>query len=360
MQNTNYCVIMAGGIGSRFWPLSRTQKPKQFLDILGTGKTLIQQTYERFLPICNPENYLVVTSIEYKDIVLEQLPSLKPNQVLTEPYRRNTAPCIAYANAWINGISPDANIIVTPADHLILKEKEFTDVITKGVDYIEANEVLLTLGIKPSRPETGYGYIQVEDKEQQLGEITEVKTFTEKPNLELAKVFFESGEFYWNSGIFLWNLKTINRAFDQHLPEVKSLFDKIASDIHTPNETIAISQSYSECSNISIDYGVMEKASNVCILTADFGWSDLGTWSSLYEHSLKDDFDNAINTGKVLMYDSNNCIINLPSDKKAVIQGLSGYIIAESDGCLLICQKDNEQQIRKFSSDISSTFGESI
>ncbi len=358
MQNSNYCVIMAGGIGSRFWPLSRKQKPKQFLDILGTGKTLIQQTYERFLPICNPENFLVVTSIEYKTLVLEQLPELKPNQVLTEPYRRNTAPCIAYANAWINGVTENANIIVTPADHLILKPQEFSEVISKGLNYIENNNALLTLGIKPSRPETGYGYIQVEDKNTKLGEINDVKTFTEKPNLELAKVFFESGEFFWNSGIFLWTLNTINNAFDQHLPEVKILFDKIKNDLHTTKEEEAISSSYNECSNISIDYGVMEKASNVSILTADFGWSDLGTWSSLYDHSQKDDFENALNTGKALLYDSNNCIINLPNNKKAIIQGLKGYIIAESDDCLLICQKDNEQQIRKFSSDISSTFGD--
>jgi len=359
MQNNTYCVIMAGGIGSRFWPISRKETPKQFLDILGTGRTFIQQTYDRFLPVCNPENFLVVTSIEYKDIVLEQLPDLKPEQILTEPYRRNTAPCVAYANAWINGKDKNANIIVSPADHLILKQEEFIDEIKKGLEFVNNNDSLLTLGMKPTRPETGYGYIQIDDNSDKvLGRIEPVKTFTEKPNLELAKVFYESGEFFWNSGIFLWSLKSINDAFDKYLPEVKSLFDKIENDIHTDNEINAVNKTYNECKNISIDYGVMEKADNVCVLTADFGWSDLGTWSSLYEHSTKDEFDNAINTGDAILYDAEDCIVNLPKGKKAVIQGLNGYIVAESNGCILICQKDNEQQIRKYSNDIQTEFGD--
>ncbi len=358
MTGKTYCVIMAGGIGSRFWPISREETPKQFLDILGTGRTFIQQTYDRFSSLCPAENFLVVTSVEYKEMVLEQLPSLKQEQVLTEPFRRNTAPCIAYANAWIQKRNPEASIIVTPADHLILKQDDFISVVSKGLDFVDNNEALLTIGIKPHRPETGYGYIQVgDDSPRTLGEIEPVKTFTEKPNLELAKVFFESGEFFWNSGIFIWSLASINSAFDQYLPDVKNLFDSIDSEINTHNEENAIKEIYQECPNISIDYGVMEKASNVSVLTADVGWSDLGTWSSLYEHSSKDDNNNAINTGKVLAYDSKNCVVNLPNDKMAVIQGLDGYIVAESHNCLLICPKSNEQQIRQFSADIISEYG---
>ncbi len=357
--NNRYCVIMAGGIGSRFWPLSRQETPKQFLDILGTGRTLIQQTFDRFSNICPAENFLVVTSLEYKEIVLEQLPLLKPNQVLTEPYRRNTAPCIAYANAWINKQNPNASIIVTPADHLILKQQDFESSIRKGVEFVEETDALLTLGIKPHRPETGYGYIQINDDSKKiLGEIEPVKTFTEKPNLELAKVFFESGEFFWNSGIFIWTLKSINDAFDKYLSEVKCLFDSIYDKIDTELEQESIKNIYTDCKNISIDYGIMEKASNVYVLTADVGWSDLGTWSSLYEHSSKDESNNAINTGKVLTYDSTNCIVNIPNNTKAVIQGLNDYIIAESNNCLLICPKENEQLIRQFTADIASQFPE--
>ncbi len=348
---------MAGGIGSRFWPISREETPKQFLDILGTGKTLIQQTFERFTPICPAENFLVVTSIEYKKVVLEQLPLLKPNQVLTEPFRRNTAPCIAYANAWIKTRDPEASVIVTPADHLILKPQEFINTIKKGVQFVKNNDALLTLGIKPHRPETGYGYIQISDDSPNiLGEIEPVKTFTEKPDIELAKVFFESGEFFWNSGIFIWSLNSINDAFNNYLPEVKSLFDSVQDKVNTEEEVEAIKGIYIECKNISIDYGVMEKANNVYVLTADFGWSDLGTWSSLYEHSKKDENQNALNTGKVLAYDSQNCVVNLPNEKIAVIQGLDNYIIAESNNCLLICPKSNEQQIRQFSADVIAQF----
>lgn len=358
MNKSTYCVIMAGGIGSRFWPISREETPKQFLDILGIGRTLIQQTFDRFKTICLPQNFLVVTSVEYKAIVLEQLPELQADQVLTEPFRRNTAPCIAYANAWIKKRDTNATVVVTPADHLILKQEEFIRVISQGLEFASGNPCLLTLGIKPHRPETGYGYIQVGETSQNiLGKIEPVKTFTEKPNLELAKVFFESGEFFWNSGIFIWSIKTVDVAFNTHLPDVKILFDRIEDKISTPQEENAIKAIYSECDSISIDYGIMEKANNVFVLTADFGWSDLGTWSSLYEHSNKDENGNAINTGKVLSYDSKNCIINLPSNKQAVIQGLDNFIIAESHNCLLICPKENEQQIRQFSADLISQYG---
>ncbi len=357
MTNNTYCVIMAGGIGSRFWPISTEYTPKQFLDILGTGRTLIQQTYDRFLPICSPKNYLIVTSSEYKDLVLEQLPDLKPEQVLTEPFRRNTAPCIAYANTYISKKDPNASIVVTPADHLILKPQEFVETINKGIEFVNDNNSLLTLGIKPHRPETGYGYIQVnEGSDMNIGNIEKVKTFTEKPNAELAKVFFESGEFFWNSGIFIWTLKSINEGFNTNLPEVKTLFDGVINKINTPEETEAIKEIYQECKNISIDYGIMEKSKNVYVLTADFGWSDLGTWSSLHEHSNKDEKHNALNTGKVILYNSENCIVNLPNNKKAVIEGLNNFIIAEANDCLLICNKDSEQQIRQFSSDITNKF----
>ncbi|WP_066632234.1 mannose-1-phosphate guanylyltransferase [Labilibacter marinus] len=360
MNNNTYCVIMAGGIGSRFWPISTEETPKQFLDILGTGTSFIRQTFERFKAVCPDENFLVVTSIEYKELVLEQIPELKSEQVLTEPYRRNTAPCIAYANAWIKKRNPEASIVVTPADHLVLKQEEFVQVIKKGLQFVDSNDSLLTLGIKPHRPETGYGYIQLSDEsDKTLGVIESVKTFTEKPNLELAKVFFESGEFFWNSGIFLWSLKSIDTAFSENLPEVKNLFDSVQDKISTEEEVSAIDKIYNGCPNISIDYGIMEKANNVFVLTADFGWSDLGTWSSLYEHSTKDSNNNAINTGKVLSYDSKNCVVNLPNNKLAVIQGLDDFIVAESNNCLLICPKSDEQQIRKFSSDIIAEYGKS-
>ncbi len=357
MNKNTYCIIMAGGIGSRFWPLSRKETPKQFLDILGIGKTLIQQTYDRFTSFCLPENFLIVTGEEYKEHVLKQLPEIKEEQVLTEPFRRNTAPCIAYACSWIRTKKQEANIIVTPADHLILDQKEFENKINIGLKFVDENDSILTLGINPSRPETGYGYIQISQKETKSSdEIVNVKTFTEKPNSELAKVFFESGEFFWNSGIFLWSLKTITKAFKTYLPEMYELFNSVENKINTPEQQSAINSIYSQCDNISIDYGIMEKAQNVNVLTADFGWSDLGTWSSLFDHSSKDKNNNAINTGKVLTYDSQNCIVNLPKNKKAIIEGLDSFIIAENKDCLLICRKDKEQQIRHFTDDLNSEF----
>lgn len=355
MKNNTYCVIMAGGIGSRFWPLSKANTPKQFLDILGTGKSLIRQTYERFEPLCPKENILVVTSQAYKELVKEHIPELKPEQILAEPFRRNTAPCIAFANKWIEERSQDANIIVTPADHLIINEIEFRNAINSGIEFVSSHDALLTLGIRPNRPETGYGYIQAENKEGNKSQFKKVKTFTEKPNAELARVFFESGEFFWNSGIFIWSLKSINSAFDQHLKDVKQLFDPLKAT-PTFNEK-QVEQAYSECKSISIDYGIMEKAENVYVQTVNFGWSDLGTWSSLYEYSAQDKFGNATIKGKVLLYDTNNSIINIPSNKVAVIQGLSDYIVVDSGDELLICPKQNEQQIRQFTSDVKTEFG---
>ncbi len=359
MKHDTFCVIMAGGVGSRFWPISRTANPKQFLDILGIGRTLIQQTFDRFRPICPVENFLIVTSKEYKDIVLEQLPELKQDQVLLEPLRRNTAPCIAYANTVIQHRNPDANIVVTPADHLIMNDDLFRTNITTGLKFVSEKDALLTLGIKPHKPETGYGYIQTgEHVGGEYPNFYKVKTFTEKPNYEMAKVFFESGEFFWNSGIFLWSLKSITSAFKEHLNEVQVLFDKIDAYIGTDKEEEELNNTYMECKNISIDYGVMEKASNVYLQTADFKWSDLGTWSSLHEHSDKDENNNARINGKILMYDSSGCVVHVPDEKRVVIQGLNNYIVVESKNALLICPMENEQQIRQFTNDVKTEFGE--
>jgi mannose-1-phosphate guanylyltransferase len=355
MNSNNFCVIMAGGIGSRFWPLSRTQKPKQFLDILGTGKSLIRQTFERFKTIIPAENFFVVTNMDYIEIVKEHIPELSYHQIIGEPLRRNTAPCIAYANFKIKLQNPNANIVVAPSDHLILKENDFLDVVKLGLDYVEKNDALVTLGIKPSRIETGYGYIQVDNHKSDIKvnkTIRKVKTFTEKPDFELAKVFFESGEFYWNSGIFFWSLKSILKAFDKHLPDINHSFGAIENQLNTENENNVIENTYTHCKNISIDYGIMEKAENVDVICSDFGWSDLGTWGSLYEHLDKDTEGNSYQGENILGYENKNCLINLPNDKIAVIQGLEDYIVVESANILLICKKKDEQKIKNYVNDV--------
>jgi mannose-1-phosphate guanylyltransferase len=358
----NYCVIMAGGVGSRFWPLSRQARPKQFLDILGTGRTLIQQTFDRFSSFIPVENILVVTSVRYKELVMEQLPELKEEQVLLEPLRRNTAPCIAYASYRIKTQNPDANLIVAPSDHLIIKEEEFIKQIKNGLSFIENNDALLTLGIKPNRPETGYGYIQVKKKVEfnHLDNLYKVKTFTEKPDLEMAKIFVDSGEFFWNSGIFLWSTSSILNAFETHLNDISSLFAKGIKLYNTEDEVHFINKIYSECKGISIDYGVMEKAQNVYVLTADFGWSDLGTWGSLYDNKNKDSLGNVVQGENVLTYDTQNCIINLSDEKVAVLHGLDGYIVAESNDTLMICRREDEQQIKQFVTDVRIQKGDSL
>jgi mannose-1-phosphate guanylyltransferase len=356
MENCkNFCVIMAGGIGSRFWPLSTSDRPKQFLDILGIGKTLLQLTFERFNKILPAENVFVVTSEKYKELVMEQLPQLNESQVLLEPIRRNTAPCIAYATYKIMSFCPTARIVVSPSDHLILKEDLFLSEIEKGLQFAGENEVLVTLGIQPSRPETGYGYIQVNEKlaYNNFDNLYKVKTFTEKPDRDMAKVFVETGEFYWNSGIFVWSASAIHNAFEKHLPDLNLLFEKGKKLLNTPDECFFINKSYSECPNISIDYGIMEKADNVFVLTADFGWSDLGTWGSLYENHPLDSKGNAVSGSKIFLYETEGCIVNLPQEKIAVIQGLKDYIVVESQNILLICKKDDEQQIRQFVADVS-------
>ena len=289
-------------------------------------------------------------------MIQEELPELNPEQILLEPMRRNTAPCIAFATYHINAINPEANIVVAPSDHLILKEDEFVQVIQKAYDYVAKNPVLLTLGIRPSRPETGYGYIQISD--EKVDGVTKVKVFTEKPNIDLAKVFYESGEFLWNSGIFIWSAKSILDAFHKHLPEITNRFDQGLSKFGTGEEKAFIDENFPFCPNISIDYGVMEKASNVCVQAADFGWSDLGTWGSLYDISDKDDSANAALVPNTLFFDSAENIVALPKEKIAVIQGLEGYIVAESDNVLLICKKGEEQRIKQFVTDVKLKYGE--
>jgi mannose-1-phosphate guanylyltransferase len=359
MMDNTYCIIMAGGIGSRFWPLSKSTMPKQFLDILGTGRTLLQQTYDRFKKVCLNENFFVVTSVNYRDLVMSQLPELDEYQILLEPLRRNTAPCIAYASYKIRQINPNANIIVAPSDHLILQEDNFIHEIQKGLQFVANNDALLTLGLRPNRPETGYGYIQIENMLPvgNIANLHEVKTFTEKPDIELAKIFVESGEFFWNSGIFLWSLSSILKALETHLSSVSELFKRGEKLYGTSSEKPFLNKTYSECQNISIDYGIMEKATNVFVLCSDFGWSDLGTWGSMYENSEKDEKGNVVTGEHVLLYSSNDCIVAMPKDKIVVLQGLNGYIVVESENTLLICKREDEQQIRQFVNDVRMNIG---
>ncbi|MBC8146908.1 MAG: NTP transferase domain-containing protein [Bacteroidetes bacterium] len=360
MTSNNYCVIMAGGIGARFWPMSRTDYPKQFIDILGTGETLIQQTFKRFESVCPKENIFIVTNEKYKKLVMSQLKGITDEQILCEPSRRNTAPCIAYAVNKIASKNPNANLVVAPSDHVILKEEVFINVIKSALKATAKNDWLLTLGITPSRPDTGYGYIQFNDTiiYDELNEIKKVKTFTEKPVLEMAQNFLKSGDFLWNSGIFIWSTQSILKAFDKYLPEVSSLFEKGKSKYYTEQETDFIKDAYAVCKNISIDYGVMEKADNVYVFASDFGWTDLGTWGSLYDIRKKDEQGNSVIGKKVMIYDSKNCIVNMPKDKLVVMQGLDDYIVVEDDNTLLICRKEDEQQIRKFVNDVKVEKGD--
>ena len=341
----NYCIIMAGGIGSRFWPLSKDNYPKQFLDILGTGKSFIRSTYERFSPVIPDENFLVVTNKAYKHLVLEHLPMLRPDQVLCEPARRNTAPCIAYAAYHIQSRCSDANIVVTPADHLVTNETEFQRIIRLGFDFLAKQpNALMTIGIKPSRPETGYGYIQV-PKQDLLPEVVKVEMFKEKPDYDTAVKFVAEGNYFWNSGIFLWTLDGIMKAFQQYLPEMVEVFEKGIYNFGTPEEQDFINDHFVDCPNISIDYGVMEKSPNTYTIPADFGWSDIGTWGSLFTHAKKDDDGNA-KRGKVVSVDNKNTIINIEEGTEAVVEGLEDYLVAYRDHSLLVCRLHDEQQIK--------------
>lgn len=352
-----FCVIMAGGFGKHFWPLSREKKPKQFIDLLGTGKTLIQDTYDRMCQICPKEHIYVVTINTFMDITKKQLPELPTERILIEPTRRNTAPCIAYATEKIRSIETDAQIIVTPSDHIIQNESRFNKVINDGFYFISQNNALLTIGLKPTRPETAFGYIQIENSSC-TDDIMKVKNFTEKPNLELATFFLESEEFLWNSGIFIWSLNAISEAFSKHLPELSELFEEYKSKFNTPKEADAIQDIYAGCKNISIDYGILEKANNVYVYCGNFGWSDLGTWSTLYDSQGKDENGNITNNDNTLIYNSRNSIVKTQKGKITAINGLDGFIVADTPDALLICKKGEESKIRQILNDIKFNKGE--
>ena len=349
MHTNNYCVIMSGGVGSRFWPYSREAKPKQFLDIFATGRSLLQMTYDRFAKVIPKENFVIVTNAAYRDLILEQLPELKADQILLEPMRRNTAPCIGWATYHIQAKNPNANILVTPADHLILQEDIFDEAIRRSLDYVENHPQLVTLGIRPSRPETGYGYIQVSDIRED--NFVQVKTFTEKPNREMAQVFYESGEFLWNSDMFAWNVQTIHAAFEEHLPALTSVLNEANGHYATPREQELVSSLFPQCPNISIDYAVLEKAHNVMVLPVDFGWADLGTWGSLYELKKEEDEANVALHTEALFYEAKGNIVSMDgeaSEQLVVVQGIDDCIVAHSEGVLLICKRDQEQRIKEF------------
>ena len=351
---------MAGGVGSRFWPMSKTERPKQFLDVLGIGRTLLQQTYDRFVKLCPVENIFIVTNELYKDLVAEQLPALGPDNVLLEPARKNTAPCIAYASHKIACKNAAALTVVAPSDHLILNEPAFLEAIESSYQKAASGDFLITLGITPTRPDTGYGYIQYADSEYHEADplMKRVKTFTEKPDLEMAKSLLESGDFLWNAGIFVWSVKSIIRALDTYATSLNQLFVEERDSFYTPAEKLAIDKIYLACKNISVDYAVMEKADNVFLRIADIGWSDLGTWGSLYDHIKKDASGNAAIGKNVMLYDSKNCIVNVPKDKLVVLQGLEDFIVVEADGILLICKKEDEQNIKLFVNDVKVLKGE--
>jgi len=360
-MSNKYCIIMAGGIGSRFWPLSRSGKPKQFLDILGVGESLLQSTYRRFRKIIPAENILVVTNIEYGQHVREQLPEILDENVLLEPLRRNTAPCIAYAAYAILKKDPDAVMVAAPSDHLIMREDEFIERVEEGLNFVISHNVLLTMGIKPDRPETGYGYIQANGgKVIEFGKsvFRKVKTFTEKPNEEMARVFVNSGEFYWNSGIFFWSVREIIAAYDKFLPEIGNSFKAGMLIFGTEDEAAFIEKTYSVCSNISIDYGVMEKADNVYVFISDFGWSDLGTWGSLFDLKEKDKNNNALVGENIFLYDVSNSLVSVSEGKLVALQGLDNYIVVESNDFLLICRKNDEQRIKQIVNDVKLKKGE--
>jgi mannose-1-phosphate guanylyltransferase len=340
---------MAGGIGSRFWPYSRNNKPKQFLDILGTGRSLLQMTYDRFRELAEPEQFFVITNQHYGDLVKEQLPELSENQILKEPLRKNTATCIAYAAYKIGSLDPNAILFVTPADHLILQEQRFAQSIWAAVQAAQIPGRLVTIGIKPNRPETGYGYIQYLETEEPNPSL-KVKTFTEKPNLKLAKTFLESGDFVWNSGMFVWKVKSLLDAFHQFMPDLADVFEEGLGNLWKNTEEAFITRAYTQVKNISIDYGIMEKSDEVYVILGDFGWSDLGSWQSLHELREKDESNNVIEAN-ALVYETENCYIKTDSDRLVVVQGLDNYLINESENVLLICKLDVEKKFRDFVAD---------
>ncbi len=357
MNKHNYVAIMAGGIGSRFWPMSRTNLPKQFLDILNIGRTLIQSTYDRFAAFIPAENIYIVTSQQYKEIVMEQLPNIHEKNILCEPSRKNTAPCIAYISYKLLALDPKANLICAPADHLITEKDAFIETCQKALHFTSHIKALVTLGIKPTNPNTGYGYIQYESLA--AGDnIFKVKLFTEKPDEELAKTFLASGDFLWNAGIFVWEVKNIVKAFETYVPELDELFDTEKAALITDDEKAVIEKIYPLCTNISIDYAIMEKANNVYVIPSSFGWSDLGTWKSAYEIIEKDEYNNALSTTEILTIDATNNMVQVPNQKMIVLQGLNDFIVVDTADVLLICKKENEQQIKDYVAEVKRKKGE--
>ena len=334
---------MAGGIGSRFWPLSTENQPKQFLDIMGTGKSFIRATFERFLPNIPLENFLVVTSAQYKSQVLEHIPELAESQILLEPTRKNTAPCIAYASFRIKSMCANANVVVTPADHFVTNNTEFSRIINLGLNCANTQNTILTIGIKPSRPETGYGYIQ-QGNAINNSEIYEINSFKEKPNIETAQAYINNGHYLWNSGIFMWNNNTIITEFEKQLPDMFTQFSQ--GEYNTEKEQAFINNLYPNCQSISIDYGIMENAQSCSVIPADFGWSDIGTWGSLYTHLPKDELQNTTVGAQTIFVDSKNTLVNLPKGSNAIIQGLDDYLIAYHNENLIVCKIKNEQNIK--------------
>lgn len=357
MNKHNYVAIMAGGIGSRFWPMSRANHPKQFLDILNTGKTLIQQTFERYSKLVPPENIFIITSKEYIPIVKKQLPQMGEENILGEPSKKNTAPCIAYISFKLLNKDPKANLVVAPSDHVVLETDEFINVSKKALDFVSHINAFVTLGIKPTHPNTGYGYIQ-HDTIQVAPDVYKVKTFTEKPNLDLAKTFITSGDFLWNAGIFIWKVKNIIAAFEKFLPEMYEVFASEKDKFNTGEENTAIEEIYPQCTNISIDFGIMEKADNVYVIPASFGWSDLGTWNSAWENIEKDYLGNAVAGKNVMIVDATHCMVHAPDNKLVVLQGLDDFIVVDTKDALLICKKDKEQEIKDFVTEVKRNKGD--
>lgn len=344
---------MAGGVGSRFWPMSTTEKPKQFIDVLGVGRSLLQLTFDRFKGICSPENVWVVTNHSYKDLVLEQLPEIPITNILCEPCRRNTAPCIAYVSWRIKSKDRNANIVVTPSDHIVTNCEEFKRVISQCLKFTSETDAIITLGMKPTRPETGYGYIQADlsSCSPRNKEIFRVDSFREKPDLETAKKYIQNKSYFWNAGIFIWSVNTIVNAFRIYQPAISKIFESLQPVYGTPKEQEEIDLRFPECENISVDYAIMEKAEEIFVCPADFGWSDLGTWGSLLVQTKKDLYGNGVIGENVSLFDTHNCIVHTLDKKKVVIQGLDGYIVADDGNKLLICKLSEEQRIKQFSSD---------
>ncbi len=354
MKNT-YVVIMAGGVGTRFWPFSRLEKPKQFLDIVGCGKTLIQLTFDRFSSQVPAENIFIVSNERYRELIIEQLPAINEHQLLLEPFQRNTAACVAYASYKIASKNPDANIIVTPSDHAIFNDLEFLKTINEALSVSKSGDKLVTIGIQPNKPETGYGYIQFIDNADK--QVKKVKTFTEKPELELAKKFLDSGDFVWNAGLFVWSAKSIISAFEKFETDMASLFSEIEDAYFTAEEKSKIQDVYAQAKNISIDYAILEKADNVWVVLGDFGWSDLGAWDSIYELRDKNEEQNVIE-GNATTYGVKNCIISGAPNKLIVVEGLDDYLVADNGNALLICKRGNEQQMRKIVKDVKMAKGD--